>query len=101
MVRSGNRNGFDFLVGEHIAHILKLFGFFACILNQARLSHFAGCLVHIAQARDARTRQMGIDVEMARPAATQSDDGNVNLVVGAPNAGGGRRRGRAEKEPAG
>ncbi len=88
-------------IGERLPHVLDFLGLLEATLGKGRLRDFARGLVHVAQHGDPRLRQVRVLIQVIRAASAESDDGDVDLVVCAPNAGGGGGRNGTEKESTG
>ena len=101
VIGSRNGDGIHAGVGERLPHVLEFLGLLEPALGKGRLRDFARGLVHVAQYGDTRLGQVRVLVQVIRAASTESDDGDVDLVVCAPYAGGGGGCNGAEKESAG
>ena len=102
VVGGGDGNGVDAGIGEQLTHVLDVLDLLAAgDLLEGGLGLLAGSPVDVAEPGDARVGQARVGVQMTGAAAAKSYDGDVDLVVGAPNARCGGGGHRAEKKPAG
>src|SRR5258708_26773859 len=87
-------------VGEYLTHVFEFLGFFAGVAHESRLCFFASGLIDIAQTGDAGAGEVRINIEVRAAPTAQADDGEVDPVIGAPDASGGSGGGCTEKKPA-
>jgi len=97
------RDGHSVYAGicEGLAHIFKLFGLLAGVLQQGGVGDFAGGLVHVAYRCDARLGQPRVRIQVIGTATTDTYDGYIDLVIRAPNTGGSGGCHGAKKKSAG
>ena len=93
VVGSGDGDGLDAGVGEHLPHVFEFEGLFLVLSGERCLRLFAGGLVDVAQADDLRLGQAGIDAEVVAAPAAEAHDADVHFIICAPDA---NRRGSGE-----
>ena len=84
VIGRGDGHRFNILVGEDLTHIFKLFGLFNAVADEGGLRLLTRRLIDVAQGDDARFREFRIDTEMVAAAAAESDDSDVDALVGTP-----------------
>ncbi len=104
VVGRGDGDGVDFLVVEELAHVAVDPGLGALELLDLRRSAFLRFLVHVADGRHTAFRQLRVFGDVGPATASDSDDGDVDSVIGAEDAvrgGGDGRRGRGKNGTSG
>jgi hypothetical protein len=96
VIGSGDRDGVDILVLEHLADVFVAFDFLIALL--AFLNGFAEhFFVGIAQGDEAGAFDLGEGIDVRLASAVEADDGHANIIVGADGVEpGGEKRGRSD-----
>ena len=97
VIRRGDRDGVDVLIGEYGAHIGIALGLLAGLFFDVRGGSLERRLVDVAQRSDAALRQLDVFVHVGCAAASQPDYRHVDLVVRSQRARNGERRSGREK----